>query len=254
MNENATSLYSEMAMAITACQVQRQVEDPSSPCKSETIEASFGRQFVLHDICRNVPAQRVINRKWAVANILHFFSASEDATALRSINPEAERFLEKDGRWDGAYGAIAIPQVNDCIKLLNEDLESRRAVVEMGHAEPRTINRPACWSNLHFMMQYKRLHLHCYQRSLHLHRVMPYDLTVLTNLLNTVAWALKVEAGFFYWTIGSLHITPQTRAIQFGSEVPVLLPPEVLINSKKCRKWLEEPDSADEPWRNMLCS
>lgn len=229
----------------------RQSTDAASPQQSTVLEAAPHCTFSMHSYTENVPAQRPVHVPWALANVLHFFADTEDAAPLSRYNKLAERFAP-NGQWDGAYGYIAMRQLRSCVVQLMANPASRRAVVSMGEAYPQNINRPACWSFLQLLIQDDELHLSVYQRSLHLHNVMPYDCVVLTNILNWAAWRIGVRVGALHWTIGSLHTGIGARSID-GQPLSLMLPPAVLDDRKECWQWLLYPESAQPEWAEMLC-
>lgn len=203
--KDATELYRAMLEAIFSCKYIRQSEDATSPMKISTVEASCGGTFELRDLRLNVVMRRPVNTKWAAANVLHFFAATEKAGVLRKYNKHADKFLTGDNLL-GAYGPIAVPQIERCIELLRTSLSSRRAIVSMGGLGTQTVNNPPCWSLLHFLYQCETLNLLVYQRSLNLTGVMPYDCVLLTNVLLYAAEKLEVSPGSIHWTVGSLHM------------------------------------------------
>jgi hypothetical protein len=218
----------------------------------DTVEAPAGCSFELREPKHNLVDCRSIDLRWATANVLHFFAATEEAGCLRKYNRFADRFLDGD-RWLGAYGAIAKPQLDECIRVLSKDCNSRRAVVSMGGPSPSDMNRPACWSHLHLLNHRDQLDLLVYQRSLNLRGVMPYDCILLCNILVWVASSLRMVAGSLRWTIGSLHTD--------GAEVPLLssdrnrgvvLPHSVLDDPVKCLHCLEHPEALKHPTGEWL--
>lgn len=203
---NASYVFASMLKDIYSRDEWRTVDDPNSPCQVPVQEAEPGQTYSICGYTDNVVSVRLLNMKWAAANALHFFAGTEEAEPLLRYNTHAARFLTGT-RWVGAYGAIAMPQVVECINLLKRDSNTRRAVVSMGDALTQDINRPACWSFLHFLKWRSKLDMMVYQRSLNVHGVMPYDAIVLTNLQRYVAQAVNVPVGWIRWTVGSLHTT-----------------------------------------------
>lgn len=245
---NAEQLYQKMDEAIDRGGYRRQVNDPESPSKFATEEAEPGQTFTLMKPWNNVVA---CDYRWAVANALHFFADTQAAMVLLRYNQHADRFV-KDGIWLGSYGAIAMPQVRECIKLLREHPDSRRAIVSMGGPTPRDINRPACWNTLHFLMWKGALDLMVYQRSLNLPRVMPYDCVVLTNALLHVAKEIGRAPGSLRWTVGSLHRQVGKEVMRPWRRVDsIVLPHDLMRDPAAAYKALEEgyPDAfaATEP-------
>jgi hypothetical protein len=251
MHANATEMFLAMQRTVAESPHTRQVAAPQSPQRKLTLEAPCGKTFKLLYPRFNVVGARSFDMKWAIANLLHFFAATEGAEPLHRYNPQAGRFLEHD-RWIGAYGAIAMPQIEDCIRELRIDPDSRRAIVSMGGPTPSDLHRPACWSMLHFLKQDGLLHLLVYQRSLNLHGVMPYDCIVLTNVLNHVAHHADLPLGHLQWTCGSLHY-PQDSQPRPGTShrfATIVLEPRWAIPANAWRV-LEEPPS-DFPFSHIL--
>lgn len=238
----ATDMFAEMLRNIEKESYIRISSDQTSPQQSSTLEAPFWYGFKLLEPELNVPTQRNISVKWAIANILHFFAGTEDASMLSKYNPLADRFAP-DGKWVGAYGAIAMPQIRHCIELLTESRYSRRAFVQMSPPTPCDINRPSCWNFLQFIVQRGQLRMGVCQRSLNLFGVMPYDCTLLTNIMLFVASHLRMRCGEMHWTIGSLHKLSEDRLVIGASRgvESIVLPFGLLNNPAACLAELWDP-------------
>jgi hypothetical protein len=249
---DAQNLFLEMNAAISEFGFIRESGDPESPMKDATVEAAPWSSFVLRSPRDNAPNFRKLNWRWAVAHILHFFTGSEDARTLKRYNPIADRFLS-NGYWLGAYGHNCLWQIQTCIEILKNSPSTRRAIVTQGDLGFQDANRPACWNLLHFLVVRRALHMHVSQRSLNLFGVYPYDVTLLTNILLHVSTQTGIEAGFMHWTIGSLHKKPSDEAKRVEGCTNLVLPSCVLANTHECHRWLENPESASEPWRTVLC-
>ena len=235
---SADELFLEMLGTLGS--YTRTVQDPKSPTNHETVEAEVGRSFKLEDCSDNVVRCRPVDYRWAVANVLHFFACTESAGVLRKYNRHADRFLDGN-RLDGAYGPIAVPQVVRCLELLSKQPDTRRAIVSMGPLETESVNKPSCWSFLHFLKQGQSLHLVTYQRSLNLFGVMPYDCILLTNILYYAASTLGLPMGTLYWTIGSLHTAAEKlETVEGPKSRSMLLPIEILSDPNECYKILEK--------------
>lgn len=253
---NASELYRAMCSDIESTKRQRSVADPMSPTAGKTmVEAAFGRAYVLTTPKYNLVDCLNTDLRWAIANVLHFFADTEEAEVLLKYNRHAARFLDSSGtKWDGAYGAIAMPQIVDCVSRLQDDKHTRRAIVSMGEADVLTINRPACWSFLHFLSDgHNRLDLLCYQRSCAM-AVMPYDLVLLANILNVVSNQANMECGELHWHHGSLHrLTSNEHTV--GLRVRhsgITLPVPVLVNSTQCFDYLLHPESYGDEFAKIL--
>ncbi len=231
---NATMLHEAMLNDIRSYRHVRIVSDPNSPMQEPTYEAEPGRTYTLDAINFNVPRYAHCAERWARANVLHFFADTERAEMLPNYNKNANRFVT-DGKWLGAYGYIAMPQIRRCIDMLQRDFATRRAIVSMGDGAVQTVNSPACWSFLQFLQGRNGLDLLVYQRSLSM-RVMPYDCILLTNILHFVSDALELTPGSLRWTIGSLHLAGELSGE--ANTNCIILPYETLVSPALCLKEL----------------
>jgi len=252
MATDASDMFWQMDRAIEEERHLRVSDSPNSPQQNATLEAEPGRVFTLSKLWANVPGQRPFDLRWAAANTLHFFACTEDASMLHRYNKHAKRFAP-GGKWVGAYGAIAGPQLAHVCEELIASPNSRRAIVSMGQMRPMDLNRPACWNHLHFLKWRDRLDLLVEQRSLNLHGVMAYDLVVLTNLLTVVAHNTGITAGSLRWRIGSLHKLDNAPKVEGWLEPSsCLMPIRVLSDPHQCMDWLNNPGRATGIWRDVL--
>ncbi len=247
---NATELFMGMQSDLSVTRTRQ--TGGNSPQQAVTYEAMPCRTYELRYPAFNIVGARPIDIYWAVANVLHFFTGSEEAGSLRQYNKHAERFLTGD-RWHGAYGAIALPQIERCVELLRSEASTRRAIVSMGEIGTDDINRPACWSFLQFLHTDAGLNLCVYQRSLNLYGVMPYDCLLLSNILHYVAKKASLEPGRLYWTVGSLHNVANSPV--GTSTAPrlqgLLLPVAVLDKPTECAYMLEHKELFPNELKNF---
>lgn len=238
---NASELFHLMLTDVQCSKFTRQVTATHSPAQQLLCEAPLARCYVLCNPLHNVMDFREIDRRWAVANTLHFFAATENAAVLPRYNKHAGRFLTGD-RWIGAYGVPAMPQIRCCIEHLRQYPDSRRAIVTMpGLIAGEDINRPACWNMLHFIADHNGLNLIVYQRSLHLTRVAPYDCVVLTNILAFAATLLNVQLGGLIWMLGNVHCElPCKWTVGQRHRSWILPATELLADPSSCYQALEE--------------
>lgn len=233
---NATELFLEMDSRISDGYT-RQTDDGAQP--AETREAWPGQSFTLRFPQANVVGCREVDRKWAGANVLHFFANTEEAGVLRQYNRFADKFLTGD-KWLGAYGAIAVPQLRKCVEKLTKHPNTRRAIVDMGGLEHDDINRPACWSFIQFLRTPHGLNMIVFQRSLNLYGVMPYDCILLTNIHNYVATLTSQTMGLFTWIFGSLHTIGELKPYHGQRNESMLYPVHTLADENECRRLLLE--------------
>lgn len=256
MAANASELFRDMDNAIRTHMFVRESHDPTSPAQGAMVEALPSSTFVLEWPLYNLPDCKSVDLKWATAYTLHFFAETERAGCFRRYNKRAEEFLTGD-RWIGAYGVIGMPGIRRCLSQLSLCRTSRRALTSMGGLEDaQDKNRPCCWSSLHFLSgQHGTLDMLVYQRSLNLHGVMVYDLVALTNIHNYVAVLLGMDLGSMRWTVGSLHCradAAMSTNVGRMRTAGLVIAPEVLHDTAKCRSWLDEPEAAEEPYKSYL--
>jgi hypothetical protein len=263
---NATELYLAM-WADLETGTERIASDGAQT--SPTREAEPCRSHVLVNPGHNIVGCVPINLRWAGASTLHFFTASEEADALAEFK-NADKFLtplrecrcdgtffESDGAvcgwceepesvhkperlyWLGAYGDHAMPQIAKCIAKLRKEPNTRRAIVTMANLDIEDINRPHCWTSLHFLKGRDGLDMIVYQRSLNL-AIMPYDTINLTNILNYVAHQVELPAANLRWLIGSLHCLPSCPApVNVGQRNgSMLYHPNLLADPVACKEAL----------------
>lgn len=242
---NATQAYVKMQEAIRSHSFTRTVTDNTSPRQEAVYEAPMFSRFVLNEPCTNVPTIP-LDRRWAIANVLHFFADTDRAAPLLGYNEkQARRFIAMNGfgewLWEGAYGYYAMDKVRECVKLLLADRMTRRAIVSMGNdCDYRSVNLPHCWNLLQFLSDGDALHVGVSQRSLSM-RVYPYDLVVLSNVLRYVAMKTNHNIGSLTWTIGSLH-ADDPRTAGYYDQTSIQLPLEVMSDPKLAWSWLEDED------------
>jgi len=92
--------------------------------------------------------------------------------------------------------------LNEAIKLLQEDPNTRRAYVLEADYHP---NNVPCVLVYQFLLREGILDMLVYLRSSDLIEVLPLDIYVFQNILDDVAEALSVEKGRIHLHIGSLH-------------------------------------------------
>lgn len=255
MSSNATELFSEMYSAIVHSPVERHSSDGITPRPDCTYEAYPPCQsFSLTNIFHNLVTQRQVDQRWAIANVLHFFTGTDRAGSLYKYNRYAEKFLTGD-RWIGAYGNLALGQLIEASYLLQRSPSTRRAYVCMGNTTYHDMNQPPCWNTLHFLMVGRVLELCVYQRSLYLHGVMPYDCILLCNILNWMSHATGTTPGALRWCVGSLHMRQSDVQLEKGEDVTsgILVPAEVLDCPNRCEATLNgHGDYLPEHFRRIL--
>lgn len=245
MAANASELFHEMLDRVERHSHARRSFDVTSPCDVDTVEAAPGCVFNVQAPMHNLVDCRPVDPRWAGANVLHFFTGSEEAGALRYYNRYADKFLVGD-TWRGAYGAAALDQLKGCVKLLRRSPDSRRAIITMpGYDEENEdVNRPACWTSLHLLRYRGTLDLLVYQRSLNLIGVMPYDAILLSNVLLYASHFVGMPSGVLRWCVGSLHrkLGDRVDLVAGRRNLGLIYPPALLDDATECARLLKIGD------------
>lgn len=232
---NANDLFASMIADVSGG-VLTQVSDPKSPQMQEVREAQFCSYEA--DIVANLVTARKVDETWARANVLHFFSDTEDGEMLPRLNRLADKYLTC-GKFIGAYGAIGMQQLRSCIEKLKRDWRTRRAAVTFADRdmhEKENANIPPCPLCMHFLAQDRTLSAAVYQRSLNAWSVMPYDLVLFTNILLYVAIKTGLVPGMLIWHIGSLHIPTNCggRLTEAAEPASLIVSAADLDNARSC--------------------
>lgn len=167
--------------------------------------------------CRllDLPPARVLNPAFAVAETVWILSGS-DAPWIYGYNERLREFAD-DGVLRGAYGPrmrrwlagpSPVDQLDEIRRLLSEDPDSRRAVVQLfdpahdfrGHRDV------PCTLSYRFYLRAGRLQMHTTMRSQDLWLGFGYDIFAATVLHELLAGWLGVELGSYHHTVDSLHL------------------------------------------------
>ncbi|WP_345556058.1 thymidylate synthase [Streptomonospora halophila] len=158
------------------------------------------------------PPARILNPAFAVAETVWHLSGS-DSPWIFDYNSQLRQYAD-DGVLRGAYGprmrnwAGKVDQLGHVVKLLKQDPDSRRALVQLydpaqdaaGHKDV------PCTLSFHFHLRSGRLHMATTMRGQDVWIGMPYDMFFYTVLHELVAGWVDAEPGEFHLHVGSLHI------------------------------------------------
>lgn len=152
---------------------------------------------------------RNLNPAIAAGEAVQLIAGRARHDLMPKISSNFTRFVEPDGHFWGAYGDRIGDQVDYCIRTLQADPDSRRAVINLWSAptdnEPGKRDYP-CTVALNFALIRGKLELRTLMRSNDVWLGLPYDVFQFTQLQLTVARALGAQAGPYTHTVWSLHI------------------------------------------------
>lgn len=161
----------------------------------------------------------VEERKWSVAyfiaETLWYFSGSERTDWISYYAPFWNAISNK-GIANSAYGSrifhenqrvgIRFSQWDYVRNLLQEDPDSRRAVIHIKTPSDEVSNDVPCTLALQFFIRNNQLHLHVTMRSTDIILGLAYDVPAFTFMQEVMALELGVELGEYIHTSGSLHV------------------------------------------------
>jgi thymidylate synthase len=151
---------------------------------------------------------RKLNAAVGVAEALQLIGGFSRPDLMKVISPNFAQFLD-DGHFHGAYGPRVRPQLEDVVRKLKSDADSRQAIVTIW--DPAKDNELGlhdypCTLSLHFMLRNDRLELHVTMRSNDVWWGLAYDAFQFTQLQCTLAHVLDVEPGAYAHHANSLHV------------------------------------------------
>jgi thymidylate synthase len=162
---------------------------------------------------------RGINPRIAAVEAIQLVGAFHDPAMMVWASPNFAQYAEDDGHFYGAYGVRVGRQVLQATYKLEEDPETRQAVITLWR--PGLDNEPGkrdypCTVALGFSLRQDRLHMHVTMRSNDVWLGLPYDVFQFTQLQLTVARSLAVEPGEYSHTAWSMHLYEDDRVAALG--------------------------------------
>ncbi|WFU10349.1 thymidylate synthase [Rhizobium sp. CB3090] len=149
----------------------------------------------------------------ALGELLWYLHGSDK---LEFIEPYIGRYRDdaENGVIHGAYGPRFhamrgdINQIGNIIKLLTDNPNSKRAVIQLFDAADitRRFKEIPCTTTIQFFVREGRLHLSVTMRSNDAYLGLPHDVFCFTMLQEMMARRLGCELGEYYHYVGSMHV------------------------------------------------
>lgn len=151
---------------------------------------------------------RGLNPRIAAVEAIQLMGAFHDPKLMTWASPNFEKYMDGDYFW-GAYGTRVGHQVELAVAKLENDPETRQAVVTLW--DPQLDNEGGkhdypCTVAFGFAVRRKRLVMNTVMRSNDVWLGFPYDVFQFTQLQLTVAAALGLEPGPYTHTAWSMHV------------------------------------------------
>jgi thymidylate synthase len=149
-----------------------------------------------------------LSTKIAAIEAVQLIGGFSDPDLIARVTPALMPYAEPDNRFHGAYGRRIGTQVSSALTKLRQDPDTRQAVITLW--DPTLDNQPhkkdyPCTVALTFEVHANRLAMTTVMRSNDVWRGLPYDMFQFTQLQQTMANILGIEAGFYRHVALSLH-------------------------------------------------
>lgn len=167
---------------------------------------------VIEDPTRNIcNGLRNMNMRYAVGELLWYMSGRNTLKSIQNITSAWDRMSDDGETVNSNYGYCMVNkygfnQLNYVIKLLQENPNTRQAVIHIKEPNNKPSKDVNCTVCLQFFIRDNKLYLTTYMRSNDLWMGFPYDVFQFTNFQILVAMYLGIEVGTYTHIAGSLHL------------------------------------------------
>jgi thymidylate synthase len=176
----------------------------------------FSKELTGYSFTITNPRNRILpcrgDLRYNIANFFWTIAENGNPEHIIHYNPRGKVFLEdnelKCDIPSRLRNNIGGSQIKDAIKLLKEDMNTRRAFVTIGRPEDiheDNLDFP-CPASIHFLIRNNKLNCIVNMRSQSAYGVMPYDVFLFTMIEEAVALEVGVELGYYTHISNSLHI------------------------------------------------
>ena len=208
----AVSHYAEfrsMADAINAMNVFVKEGERVSPRGKDTFEI---RPFIMKLInprsrLAYLPGRK-FNLMFAIAEAIRLFDDDSALMPIAWFNERMSEFSDNGHTLYGAYGPRIREHLGSVVEKLNNDKDSRQAVLSVYksddiHSQSKDI---PCTLTLHFLVRDGKLELMCNMRSNDFFIGFVYDVFQFTVLQEVIANELGIEVGPYTHSANSMHL------------------------------------------------
>lgn len=154
----------------------------------------------------NLVTVKPLNIRFAVAEFLWILTGQNRLDLIDKFNGEITQFSDDGRHLSGAYGPPVADQLPWVIKQLEDQEDTRQALLTIWRPRPGPSADVPCTISMQFMLRDDALEMVVFMRSNDLWLGFPYDLFVFTMIQRYVAHAIGVPAGPYHHHVGSLHV------------------------------------------------
>lgn len=133
-----------------------------------------------------------------------------DLETIGFYNPKVREFSDDGKTITSNYGSRirrlhGINQIDEIVRLLKKDKNSRRAVIHVHNIGDSEIKYAPCIDSIHFLIRNDLLECHSFWRSENALTLLPTNIFEFTMLQELIATQLDVDVGRYVHTVSSLH-------------------------------------------------
>jgi thymidylate synthase len=210
IDDNGAGLYRRLLQQIIDAGA------PVEPRGMPTLELAPA-WLTLTDPRRSVIATpaRKLSQRFAAAEFAWIMSGECRLDGIEDYMPRLAQYADQgiDGRaFFGAYGPPIMGQIDYVLYKLDEDRDTRQAVITIWRQNPPETKDVPCTVMLHYYVRGGCLHALTYMRSNDAWLGFPYDLQTFTRLQMWIASAMKLGLGYYHHVVGSMHLYHSTLA------------------------------------------
>ena len=183
--------------------------------KSISPRGAETREIIAPQIIIESPRQRLVfnddrkfNVVFALIESLMLFSTSNKLKYFSEFNKTMKQFSDDGKTLHGAYGTRISGQLYSIIDKLNDDKDTRQAVLSIygyGDSMRKTKDIP-CTTSMQFLIRDDKLHMIVKMRSNDILQGLQYDIVMFTMLQEAVANTLGINVGYYIHEPSSLHV------------------------------------------------
>lgn len=164
-----------------------------------------------HKIDMNYPvllhADRKLGYKFMAAEAAWILSGDNRVSTIAPYAKQIANFSDDKVFFHGAYGPKIVDQLTYIVDTLNNDVESRRAVLTIWRENPRGTKDTPCTLSMQFFIRDSKLQTVVNMRSNDLWLGLPYDQFNFSIVSAAVLILLRKRSNFFSTIdLGTLHI------------------------------------------------
>lgn len=174
---------------------------------------------------------RKLSYKFMAAEALWILHGSDELDFHPEIRSKLEPYSDDLVHMNGAYGIPYINQLEYVVKKIEEDRDTRQAVMTLWKTSPKPSKDVPCTVAMQFLVRRDVLHMSVFMRSSDVWMGLPYDMFSFTMMAQKIATDLDVELGNCCITAGSSHLYQKDYT---GAEEvlyrPRIVPPMVKLD------------------------